>query len=245
MVLTICPLLLSSAIFSHAEGGANSMEIKILGISGSPVKNGNVETFLDRMLESVSSTPGVGTKAVHLSRLKVEDCIHCNFCVSKQVEGRYCSLEDDAQKIFEKVESADILVLASPVYLMRTSGHMASLMDRLRVFIFGNLVGGKMKDKIGVSAAVAWARHGGLETTHLSHLLAFMTLEMIPVSVHHCISPLGASAVASEHGSAAFDKKIRLGIERDSEGLHSGTVMMKRAIEICSIIKKGKASTGS
>ncbi len=70
-----------------------------------------------------------------------------------------------------------------------------------------------MRDKIGVSAAVAWARHGGLETTHLSHLYAFLTLEMIPASVHDSISPLGASAVASEAGSGSFDPAVRLGAD--------------------------------
>ena len=35
-------------------------------------------------------------------------------------------------------ETADILVLASPVYFMRTSARMAAMIDRFRVFVFGN-----------------------------------------------------------------------------------------------------------
>jgi multimeric flavodoxin WrbA len=127
---------------------------------------------------------------VHLSGLKVKDCVHCNFCLTKQVAGKYCSMKDDAQVIFEKAETADILVLASPVYFMRPSARMAALIDRFRVFVFGNLTAGRMKNKIGVSMAAAWLRHGGIETTHLMHTLAFLSLEMIPASVHQGVSPL-------------------------------------------------------
>ncbi len=213
------------------------MRFKALGISGSPVKNGNTETFLQIMLDAASSR-GLDTETANLSGLEVKDCIHCNFCLSKQKTGKYCSLNDEAQVIFEKVESADIIVLASPVYFMRTSARMAALIDRLRVFIFGNIAKGRLKNKIGVSAAVSWMRNGGLETTHLSHIYAFMTLEMIPVSVHSGISPLGASAVSSLHGSGRFDPSVRVGVKNDEPGLRSGAVIMKRAVELMKLIKK-------
>jgi len=216
------------------------MDINILGITGSPVKDGNVEALMAHMMGSVSKKAGVTTETVNLSRLDVQDCIHCNFCLKKQTEGKYCALKDDAQTIFDKAEAADIIVLAAPVYFMRTSGHMASLIDRMRVFVFGNIAGGKLKNKIGVSAAVAWARNGGFETTHMTHLYAFLTLEMIPVSVHHCVSPLGASAVASPFGSGMLDKE-RLGVMKDNMGLHSGSAMMNRALELAALVKRGRA----
>jgi multimeric flavodoxin WrbA len=213
------------------------MEYRILGISGSPVKNGNVETFLQKTIESVSDKEMRYT-TVNLAGLEIKDCIQCNYCFAKQKPGRYCSLKDDAQEIFEKIESADIIVLASPVYFMRTSARMAALIDRLRVFIFGNLVKGKLKNKIGVSAAVSWMRHGGMETTHLSHIYAFLTLEMIPVSAHKGISLLGASAVASIHGSGDFDPAVRLGINEDESGLDSAKAIMERAVELVRLLKK-------
>jgi multimeric flavodoxin WrbA len=216
------------------------LETKILGVSGSPVKDGNVETFLESMLSYASKKKDVTTEAVHLSRVEIGDCIHCNWCVKKQTPEKYCSINDGAQEIFGKVEAADIIVLATPVYFMRSSGWMNSFIDRLRVFIFGNVAAGKLKNKVGVSAAVAWARNSGLETTHISQIAAFLTLEMVPVSVHHCISPLGASAVASPQGSGLFDKNIRLGVEKDQFGLHSGSVMMNRAIELSTLLKQGR-----
>jgi len=214
------------------------MNISVFGVSGSPVKNGNVETFMRAMLDEAARR-GASVDAACLSRLEVRDCVHCNFCLRRQEPGRYCSIRDDAQELFEKAERADILLLASPVYFMRTSGRMASFLDRMRVFVFGNLARGRMRDKVGVSAAVAWARHGGFETAHLSHLYAFLTLEMIPASVHDSISPLGASAVASESGAGSFDPAVRLGAERDLAGIESGLAIVARAMELAAMMKRG------
>jgi multimeric flavodoxin WrbA len=181
---------------------------------------------------------GIETETVSLANMEIKNCIHCNFCLGKQKAGKYCSLKDDAQSIFEKMEGADIIVLASPVYFMRTSGMMATFIDRLRVFIFGKTAGGKLRNKIGISAAVSWLRHGGMETTHLSHLYAFMALDMIPATVHACISPMGASVVASSHGEGKFDPSVRIGILEDHAGLYSGRALLSRALELVELIQK-------
>ena len=209
----------------------------VLGISGSPVKEGNTDAFLQHLL-SVTREQGFETEAIKLSQLDLRDCVHCNFCMVKQTPDRFCSLDDGAQALFEKVERADILVLASPVYFMRLSGYMASLLDRLRVFIFGNVAAGRLKNKIGVSAAVSWLRHGGVETTHLSQIGGFWTLDMIPATVHDCISPMGASTVASPAGSGKFVKDVRLGAKLDEPGLRSGTAIMNRAVELLELVRR-------
>jgi multimeric flavodoxin WrbA len=215
----------------------SKMTYKILGISGSPVKKGNVETFLQRTLASLPHK-NLQYEAVHLSGLKVKDCIHCNFCLTKQTEGKYCSLRDDAQAIFEQAQAADIIILASPVYFMRSSARLAALIDRFRVFVFGNLTAGRLKNKIGVSMAVSWLRHGGLETTHLAHITTFLTLEMIPASVHKGVSPLGASAFTSIQGSGEFDPTVAMGIDNDEAGMKSARLIMRRAMELAKLVKK-------
>ena len=213
------------------------MKYKILGISGSPVKKGNVESLLNRAIESLPAKK-IEYEIVNLSGMKVRDCIHCNFCLTKQISGKYCSLKDDAQSIFEKAETADIIVLASPVYFMRSSALTAALMDRFRVFVFGNLTAGRMKNKIGVSMAAAWLRNGGVETTHLTHILAFLTLEMIPASTHQGISPLGASVLTSISGSGNFEPAACLGMENDEQGFLSARFILRRAMELAKLIKK-------
>ena len=209
---------------------------QILGISSSPVKKGNTETLLDHMMKTAKDI-GCDTKSVKLSGRDIKECIHCNSCIGKQKEHKYCILDDDAQPIFEMAQDADILLFASPVYHMRTNARMAALLDRMRVFIFGNISGGKLNNKVGISAAVAWKRHGGFETTHLSHMYAFFNFDMIPVGCHHSISPLGASVLSSRHGHGIFEKNVKLGILEDKAGLESAEMIIKRAVEVSKILE--------
>lgn len=211
------------------------MAYKIVGISGSPKAEGNVSTFLASIMEMASGR-GFETETVYLQRMNIKNCTHCNYCISRQKAEKYCSLDDDAQAIYEKVEQADVIVLASPVYFMRTSGMMATFIDRLRVFIFGNVAGGRLRNKIGISAAVSWLRHGGMETTHLSHILAFITLDMIPATVHSSISPMGASSVSSRHGEGEFDPSVRIGIHDDQAGHDSAKALVDRALELLELM---------
>lgn len=213
------------------------MPFKIVGISASPIRNGNTDTFLS-IIMGQAKEKGLDTEIVNLSKITIKNCIHCNFCLSKQKADKYCSLKDDAQTIYEKLENADIIVFASPVYFMRTSGMMATLIDRLRVFIFGNITGGKLKNKIGISAGVSWMRHGGMETTHLSHICAFITLDMIPATSHASISPLGASAVSSRHGEGLFDPDVRLGVNEDQAGINAAKTQLSRALELVELIQQ-------
>jgi multimeric flavodoxin WrbA len=211
------------------------MTMRIVGVSGSPVRQGNLDTFLDHIM-TLADAKGLEAETIHLAEYEIKHCTHCNFCLTKQTPGRYCAIKDDAQTLFEKLEQADIIVFASPVYFMRTSGRMATFIDRLRVFIFGKEAGGKLRNKIGMSAGVAWLRHGGMETTHLSHIQAFVTLDMIPATTHACISPLGASALASRHGAVIFDPEVRVGIQEDSAGFKSARALLDRAVELGELI---------
>ena len=107
--------------------------------------------------------------------------------------------------------------------------------DCLRVFIFGNIASGKLRNKIGMSAGVSWLRHGGMETTHLSHLYDFITLDMIPATIHSSISPLGASAVSSMHGDGKFEPSVHLGIKEDQAGIKSAEALLERALELAKL----------
>ena len=72
------------------------MPYKIVGISGSPIKEGNTDTFLSTIMDSAEEK-GLQTDIVNLSNMTIKNCIHCNFCLSKQKTDKYCSLKDDAR----------------------------------------------------------------------------------------------------------------------------------------------------
>ena len=94
------------------------------------------------------------------------------------------------------------------------------------------------KGAIGVSMAAAWLRQGGLETTHLTHILAFLTLEMIPASTHKSVSPLGASVLTGLPAREDADSRVSLGVENDEMGIKSAQLIMQRALELSKLTHK-------
>ncbi|MDD5668015.1 MAG: NAD(P)H-dependent oxidoreductase, partial [Actinomycetota bacterium] len=98
---------------------AEDLAVKILGVSGSPVRGGNVEALLDRALHSQDGVPGVTHDIITLATAGIGDCIHCNWCLRKQEGGRRCSQDDGMSAIYPRVEEADVLLFATPVYFGR------------------------------------------------------------------------------------------------------------------------------
>ncbi|MDH5696259.1 MAG: flavodoxin family protein, partial [Dehalococcoidia bacterium] len=204
------------------------MKINILGVCGSPIKRGNTEIFLRETLKVAGEMEGVETNIVLLSGKDIRDCQHCNWCITKQEEGNFCSQKDGMSEIYPLMLQADGLLLASPVYFGRLSGYLANFVDRLRVFMHGNYYSQKLKDKVGGALAVAWLRHEGLETTLLSINYAFWRLGMLTVK--------GAPAVSSLGGTGKFipgDKHLVL---KDECGLKSARELAGRMVEIIRMI---------
>jgi len=219
------------------------MGIKLLGVCGSPIKHGNTEVFLREALKAAEGTGDVQTELISLAGKEIRDCRHCNWCLAKQVEGKFCSQNDDMVEIYPKVLQADGLLLASPVYIGRLSGYLACFLDRLRVFAFGNLYQGKLHNKVGGALSVAWLRNAGVETTLISILSAFMGLEMIPVGPRHGLGALGgAGGLSSDHGTGKFDPKDKLGILKDEYGLRGARSLGQRIAEVSKLLKAGASS---
>ncbi|MBI2859288.1 MAG: flavodoxin family protein [Chloroflexi bacterium] len=208
------------------------MTTRVLGISASPIVNGNTEAFLREALAAAAAMEDVSIEAVSLAKMDIKDCIHCNFCLRKQSEGRFCSQQDDMSALYPRVLAADVLMLASPAYMGRQSGRLACFLDRLRVFTFGNVYRGKLKDKVGAAFVVSWLRNYGGETTAQSIVQFFLAMTMLPVGPPHGFGSMyGAVGLSSEHGEGAFDRDDRHGVLKDSYGLEGARRLAVRAVE--------------
>jgi len=217
------------------------MHINILGICGSPIKGGNTESFLKECLRATEAESEVTARLITLSGKEIKDCRHCNWCVKKQEEKKFCAQKDDMQEIYEAMLEADAILLASPAYIGRLSGYMACMTDRLRAFLFGNMYHGTLRNKVAGALAVGWGRNTGIETTLLSLLSAIFIVEMIPVvPVHGPGSPFGAAGVSSEGGTGKFNRDDRLGVLKDEYGLAGCRALGKRVIEVTRLLKSGE-----
>lgn len=204
------------------------MTLRVLGVCGSPVQDGNTQVLLERALKKAESLGGVRTDCITLAGKKVEGCKHCNWCLTKQTPERFCFCEDDMSSLYGSLAGADAIIFATPVYIGRLSGYLATFMDRLRALIYGNVHKGTLTNKVAGAIAVGWYRHAGLETALQSIVSGILTLGMIPVSTPHC--PWGAPAVSSKGGTGSFDKTKRHGALEDQWGIQAVEALAERAV---------------
>lgn len=105
------------------------MRLRVLGIGGSPRRQGNTELLLDQVLGAAASK-GAVTEKVILNRMKVGPCDACYGCLET---GR-CVLQDDYQLLYPKLIKAERIVLAAPVCFMGLSAQAKAFIDRCQCF---------------------------------------------------------------------------------------------------------------
>jgi len=90
------------------------MSVKILGISGTTVLDGNCDKLVKHALTSAEEVGEVETEFIALAGKKIAVCDHCQYCVENQT---YCKIEDDANPIWERIAACDGVILGAPTWL--------------------------------------------------------------------------------------------------------------------------------
>jgi multimeric flavodoxin WrbA len=99
--------------------------LKVLGIAGSPRRDGNTDHLLQQVIAGASSH-GAETKTVILSELNISPCRHCDGCIKT---GK-CVVDDDMQWLHIDLREADHIVLASPIFFMGVTAQTKAMIDR-------------------------------------------------------------------------------------------------------------------
>ena len=88
--------------------------MKVLLLNGSANKNGNTFTALSEIAKQLKKN-GVESEIMQLGNKPVRGCITCGQCRTKQLG--HCVFDDDVcNRIVEKLNEADALIVGSPVY---------------------------------------------------------------------------------------------------------------------------------
>ncbi len=103
--------------------------MKVVGISGSPRKEGNTETLLLEFLRGAEES-GAETRLFILRQMDIAPCRHCDGCL---VEGK-CVVKDDMWLIYPELEGLDALVLASPIQFYGLTAQVKAMIDRCQAF---------------------------------------------------------------------------------------------------------------
>ena len=102
-----------------------SSKLKVLGIAGSPRRDGNTDHQLQQVMAGASSQ-GAETTTVILSELSIAPCRHCDGCLKT---GK-CVIDDDMQWLHADLREFDRIVLASPIFFMGVTAQTKAMIDR-------------------------------------------------------------------------------------------------------------------
>jgi len=171
--------------------------MKVIGIVGSPRKNGNTELLTRHTLKAIAEE-GLDTELVRLAGLDIRPCTACMACKKEEV----CSIEDDLFPIYLKMKEADGIILASPVYYGSATALIKALMERAGYI--ARLNGEPFRGKVGGPLVVA--RRAGQNFTIAQLTLWFQILGFfVPGSTYWNV------AIGREKGE----------VEQDKEGLET------------------------
>ena len=99
--------------------------MKILEICGSPRK-GNTEWLMRRLME-ITKKRGAETELITLRDRNIKVCDGCGACTKTKA----CHIKDDMQGIYDKILSADAVVLGSPVYMDSPTASAINFIHRM------------------------------------------------------------------------------------------------------------------
>ncbi|MFH0809774.1 MAG: flavodoxin family protein [Pseudomonadota bacterium] len=96
-----------------------------IGISGSPRAGGNTDTLLAACLDGIRAA-GARAETIYVRDLRVSGCLECLRCQ----EGEGCPQEDDAQGVLSRLATADLVIMAAPVFFSGVPAQLKTLIDR-------------------------------------------------------------------------------------------------------------------
>ncbi|MBP3603300.1 MAG: flavodoxin family protein [Lachnospiraceae bacterium] len=189
--------------------------MKVLLINGSPNAKGCTYTALSEV-EKILNENNIETEMIQIGNKAIRGCIGCGGCKST----KRCVFDDDlVNEVIAKMESADGLIIGSPVYFASPNGNLMSMLDRM--FYAGDCFAHKP------AAAVVSARRAGT-TVSLDDLNKYFSIrQMLTV---------GSTYWNMVHGSKPED------VLCDEEGLQTMRNLGRNMAWILKCIEAGAAT---
>ena len=108
--------------------------IKLLTMSGSPIKGSSTDFILNRIADAVVETLG-GEDRVQRTMVRLNDLkyIPCQAC-GKSPAPEYCLYDDDLTPVYRALVECDCLLFGSPLYFDSVSAQAKMFIDRCNCF---------------------------------------------------------------------------------------------------------------
>ncbi len=165
--------------------------MKVLLLNGSPRRESNTLLALQQIADTLGKE-GIESEILSVGVQPVRSCIACNTC--KRKADNRCVFDDDlCNRLTEKMQGCDALVVGSPVYYGQPNGAVVSLIQRA-LYSAGAYFNGKPV------AGVAVCRRGGATAALQTMMMPFQLLNMPIVTSQYWNIVYGQAA-----GEAALD----------------------------------------
>lgn len=136
---------------------------------GSPRIKGNTAYLAQKLEGDVSEKFQVNVS--FLGKLNIKACTDCRNCKKGDL---VCTVKDDMQALYEKMDQSDVLIFGTPIYWFGPSAQIKPLIDRLRPY-YGNK---KLKGKKAALILPAGSGANDCDLTIEMFKRTFVALEM-------------------------------------------------------------------
>jgi multimeric flavodoxin WrbA len=151
--------------------------MKVLGINGSPRKQGNTAAMIRTVFEELENE-GIATELYQLGGTVLRGCTGCRTCFERQDEK--CVYGDDGMNdAISRMIEADGFIIGSPTYFADLTAETKALIDRAGYVGLSN--GGLFYRKVG-AAVVAVRRAGAVHVFDSINHFFFINQMMVPGS---------------------------------------------------------------
>jgi len=152
--------------------------MKIMAFVGSPRKNSNVDTLMDKVIEGVKSKTDAEVEKIYLYSADIKNCNGCGLC-SPLMGSKDCPIDDDMPGILNRMIEADAYIFGTPNHVHTMASAMTNFWARLQPLgkmevirdDSGKIIGGKSKPLIMGKKAVMVVSQGDFSPSASALLL--------------------------------------------------------------------------
>jgi multimeric flavodoxin WrbA len=179
--------------------------MKVVAINGSARKSGNPAVLVEAALAPLREA-SVECEVMSLAGKDVRGCTGCGKC--REVKDRNCHGRSDfGNEVIERMNRADAIILASPVYFADVSSEMKAIIDRAGYVAKNN---GSIHARKPGAAIVAVRRAGAIHAFDtMNHF--FLIGEMLVVGSSYWNVGIGREKGEVEHDVEGMATMRRLG----------------------------------
>ena len=155
--------------------------MNILVLNGSPRPRGDTARMVGVFREAAEAA-GHHVDVFEVCRMRIGGCLACEHCHGK---GRgECARQDDMREIYAPLRTAEMLVLASPIYYHNISGQLKCVIDRFYAVLYPTAPKSLKKAAMFLSSGDP-DMYEGAKFSYEGDFLGYLGLEGLGVFTNH------------------------------------------------------------